>query len=86
MSDDPCLRCTLPDCDETSASCLVRRLTRQYDFKVRNGRHDQITDDERHASTLKFTFWHQERMALASEGVRPYRRPGSPWTGEGDAR
>ncbi|MHB2265019.1 hypothetical protein [Aliihoeflea sp. PC F10.4] len=86
MNDDPCLQCTLPDCDETSKGCLVRRRSRQYDLKLRNGQHGDITDDERHASTLLFKSWHLERMALASEGVRPYKRPGSPWTGQDGAR
>lgn len=81
MTDDPCFRCVLPDCDETSPRCLVKRLALQYDHKRRCGRLEEVTPAEREASTAKFTTWHLERMAQASEGVRPYKRKGSPWTG-----
>jgi hypothetical protein len=74
MKDDPCFRCTLPECDDRSRSCEVRRLHRSYCSKVRNGQHEQITDQERLANNRIFDSWHFERAAEASEGGRPYRR------------
>lgn len=78
---DPCLRCVLPDCDDESPRCLVRALHKQYEHKRRRGDAGSATEEERAAMNIKFQFWHMERMAQASEGIRPYRRRGSPWTG-----
>lgn len=81
MKDDPCFRCSLPDCDDQDRRCEVRRLQRSYYAKVRGGRHDEITAAERTANNRIFETWELERMAEASEGVRPYDRAGSPWRG-----
>jgi len=79
MTDDPCLRCALPDCDETSPRCAIRRLARSYSAKIKEGRQDEITPAERLAAKEAFKFWNNERLAQASEGIRPFRRAGSPW-------
>lgn len=74
MKDDPCFSCALAECDEKSASCAVRRLNRSYEKKLRRGEKHLVTDAERDAANRLFDSWKLERMALASEGVRPYRR------------
>ena len=74
MRDDPCFRCPLPDCDDRHPRCVVRLIQRRYYNKVRNGRHDEITTEEREANNLIFESWRLERRAEASEGGRPYRR------------
>lgn len=79
MKDDPCLRCQLPDCDIASPRCVLRRLNNSYWSKVNRDLHDQVTREERDAQNAIFQEWHRERIALASEGVKPYRRIGSPW-------
>lgn len=79
MTRDPCFTCTLPDCDDTSPRCGLRRLYRSYCRKVRAQQKQLITDDEREANNRIFEMWKLERLALAAEGVRPYRRRGSAW-------
>jgi hypothetical protein len=74
MRDDPCFRCSLPDCDDRDRGCEVRKLQRSYYSKVRYGHHDQITDQERVANNRIFDTWHLERLAEDSEGGRPYLR------------
>lgn len=82
MRDDPCFRCQLPECDDKSPRCIVRKLSNSYYKKHRDGKSDLITADERDANCRIFHIWKLDRMADAAEGVRPYRRKGSPWTGE----
>lgn len=79
---DPCLSCTLPDCDEDSPDCKAKQLTRRYNNKLRNGGRDSITEAERAAMCRHFEIWDLERRALAAEHVRPYKRHGSAWTGD----
>jgi hypothetical protein len=76
---DPCLRCVLPDCDIGSPRCIVRQLYNSYLRKVDHRQHDLITAEERQATREVFNDWERERLALAAEGVRPYRSPRSAW-------
>lgn len=82
---DPCFRCALPDCDDRSPRCLLRQLHRSYEAKRRRGRADEATEAERAAVAARHHAWVLERMAQAAEGVRPFKRRGSVWTG-GEAR
>lgn len=76
---EACTRCPLPDCDIASKGCLLRRLAASRRNKLKAGRAEEVTDEERAAYNEVFDDWHRERMALASEGVQPYDRKGSPW-------
>lgn len=82
MTGDPCFSCLLPDCDDGSPRCGLRRLHRSYEAKLRRGRVDEATDAERAAAAARYHDWVLERLALAAEGVRPFKRRGSAWTGE----
>lgn len=73
---DPCLSCSLPDCDDGSPRCNVRRLYRNYCAKIKRGEKQLITEEERAAMNRHFELWHLERAAEASEGGRPYVRNG----------
>lgn len=73
----PCLDCRLPECDSASPACGLRRLAQRY--RARTNRGLPTTPAERSAYCEMFQEWHLERMAQASEGVRPYARKGSPW-------
>lgn len=79
MKDDPCFRCPLPDCDETSSRCVVLRLRKSYDNKHKHGRHSEVTEEERTAWASWFKLHSLERFAQAAEGVQPYNRAGSKW-------
>lgn len=83
MKDDPCFRCTLPDCDEAHAQCVVRQLQRRYHAKVRHGEREAVTAEELEANSRVYESWKLERLAQAAEGIRPLRKPGSKWI-EGD--
>lgn len=37
MTDDPCLRCVLPDCNEESPRCLLRKAANDAARARRNG-------------------------------------------------
>lgn len=78
MRDEPCFRCTLPDCDEKALGCLLRQLAVRYQHKlakVRKGHLDQApTDEERAAYNLHFYVRDKEKAAEASEGLRQYSR------------
>lgn len=71
---DPCLSCTLPDCDDRSPACPVRRLRRSYYNKLEHGQEHLITGEERAASNRFHEIWRYERAAEASEGGRTFRR------------
>ena len=73
---DPCMRCTLPDCDEMSVKCEMRRLYRSYTRKINRKEKHLVTAEERLAMNWYFEVWHLERAAEASEGGRPYMRNG----------
>ena len=79
MKDEPCFTCTLPDCDIASPECGLRKLRRSCERKMKGRESAPITPKERDAYNEVFLHWHLERMAQASEGVRPYKRLGSPW-------
>lgn len=74
MRDDPCLSCTLPDCDDRSPKCAIRLLYNSYHRKLRAKRHDLITDAERQAWNDRFHDWYLDRCAEAADGIRPYKR------------
>ncbi|WP_152979720.1 hypothetical protein [Mesorhizobium sp. 1M-11] len=74
MRDDPCFRCTLPECDAASAQCQLRKLSNHYSRKLHRGEHALITDQEREAANEIFHIWHLDRSAEAAEGGRPYKR------------
>lgn len=57
----------------------MRRLSASYNAKLDRGAHDEVTPQERAASNEVFRWWQLERLALASEGVKPYARANSPW-------
>lgn len=82
MTGDPCFSCPLPDCDDGSPRCRLRQLDRSYEAKRRRGRADEATEAERAAHATLFLDWTLERLAQAAEGVRPFKRRGSAWTGE----
>lgn len=71
---DPCLACTLPDCDDRSPACPVRRLRRSLFNKAKRGEQHLITDDERAANNRFHEIWRIDRIAEASEGGRSFRR------------
>lgn len=79
MKNDPCALCILPDCDIEAAGCMMRQLANAYCAKRKARRLDTVTETERIAAAGVYHFWNLERLALASEGVRPYDRKGSPW-------
>jgi len=85
MKSDPCFHCTLPDCDETAKGCIVRQLARSYAVKRKAGRRNEVTAEELDANARIYHSWLEERMAQASEGVRPLAKPNSPWR-PGEAR
>ena len=62
----PCLSCRLPDCDDRSARCELRRAARLYD-RARRGE-EVMTDEVRHAAVIAFReLWDLEREARQSE-------------------
>ena len=85
MSDDPCFSCVLPDCNDKDPRCGVRKLYRSYGNKVGRKEHHLITDAERAAYNQIWGDWKLERLALAAEGVRPFKRNGSAWRDEASA-
>jgi len=74
MTGDPCLRCTLPDCDERSPRCALRRLHQSYEFKRRRGEAHAASDAERQAGNAMFAIWLADAEADASEGRRAWPR------------
>lgn len=67
MSDDPCFRCTLPDCDEGSPHCRLRQLANRVFALRRAKRQDLIGESDRAAYNQHFRIWKLERDARESE-------------------
>ncbi len=74
MQQSPCFTCQLPDCDDRSPHCALRRLSNAAKAKRRADGPNAPTDIERAAASEWFRSWRLERHAEASEGVRPYKR------------
>lgn len=67
MSDSPCLRCPLPDCDEASRMCLLRRAANTYSTLQKKGEAGSITEEVRAGYNEHFQIWKLEDLARKSE-------------------
>lgn len=62
----PCLSCTLPDCDDRSPRCELRRAVALYSRTRKHG--GVVTDDLRAAATTAhYELWQLEARARRSE-------------------
>lgn len=50
MRDDPCFKCTLPDCDEESTGCLLRQAFQEVQRLRAKGQ--PLTENQRAAAKL----------------------------------
>lgn len=70
MMDDPCFKCTLPDCDETSPKCDLRKLYQAADRKSKRKSRPELTPLEHEGRRAFYSIWRLEHEAKISE-ARP---------------
>ena len=70
--DHPCLSCPLPDCNDESPKCPLRRILSKESCMRRRG--EFVPEDLRHQRSIAYYeiyHWAKvERMRLRREGVR----------------
>lgn len=69
MTYDPCLHCTLPDCDEKDKRCGLTRMRNLYNNYKRQGRLEEAPPHVREAYNAWYLIYEIERAARKSEGV-----------------
>lgn len=69
MTDDPCLTCPLPDCDEKSPRCPLRATVTIVQRLRSKGWAKEVTAAEKRAYNDWFSMWEIEHAAQRSEGV-----------------
>lgn len=67
MKVDPCFSCPLPDCDDTSSQCNLRKCAVIVSRKRKNKEHHLISDYERQGDNARYLVWEIERAARLSE-------------------
>ncbi|MBP0439605.1 hypothetical protein [Tianweitania sediminis] len=67
MTGSPCLQCPLPECNEASKRCLLRRGFNAVQNKKRRDL-ASVTAEERQAYNEHFYIWTMEKRARVSEG------------------
>lgn len=64
---DPCFSCALPDCDESSPRCALKRAHSDYQKARRKGELPRVSQTVRDGYNAWFTTWRLERDAKRSE-------------------
>lgn len=67
----PCLDCPLPDCDETSSKCNLRRAANTYHNLRRRGEH--ISDEVRQRYNIAFAELHADKRNEKRRAAREAR-------------
>lgn len=69
LAADPCFSCPLPDCNEDSPRCALKRAHSEYSKARRKGELSTISPTVRDGYNAWFTTWRLERDAKRSEQV-----------------
>lgn len=69
MSNDPCLKCPLPDCDEESPKCALKRAKAEYRRQAEKIGAVNVSPELRAGNSLAYRVWKLEDLARKSEGA-----------------
>lgn len=64
---DPCFTCPLPDCDDTSPRCALKRAKGEYRRQVEKIGAENVSPELRAANTAAYRVWKLEDLARKSE-------------------